>query len=365
MLVYIQGMRKSAVAVLFSVLFLFGIFSTNAIVADSQMAVQGNIAYIVKAGDTLYGIALRYGVTVQQLVASNNIANPNLIFSGQQIIVPVSKTSTALSPIDDTYIVKAGDTLYGIALRYEVTVQQLVKDNSIVNPNLILIGQKIIISQGAKTVQTTGAMLHQIATVLGESPDNLPSMIPLEAGYTSASAATERTEYGYFVTFYETKEPVPINDSALHNQDIARQIATFEAIVYVDKAAAAKAIDHHDAAEGFSPDAPTIDLGYGIAGYQNSGMGKTLLGWNEGNWLLEVLYPIGNQMGIDLAKNSVNELETVFLPPPNDTGRIRVDVTNPSQMETMIMWQKNEVVYRIDSTNNPIDILDMTASIKN
>ena len=208
------------------------------------------------------------------------------------------------------------------------------------------------------------AMLHQVANLLGESPDHLPSMIPLDPGYTYASAAAERTEYGYFVTFYETKVPVPINDASLNNQAIAFQVATFEAIVYVNKSAAAKAVDHHDAKQGFSPYAPTIDLGYGIIGYQNSGMGQTLLGWNEGNWLLEVLHPIENQMGIDLAKNIVDELESVFLPPPKDTGRIRIVMTSPSQTETTIMWQKNEVVYRIDSTNNPIDILDMTASIK-
>ena len=150
----------------------------------------------------------------------------------------------------------------------------------------------------------------------------------------------------------------------MNNPDKARQVATFEAIVYVNKSAAAKAVDHHDAKQGFSPYAPTIDLGYGIIGYQNSGMGQTLLGWNEGNWLLEVLHPIENQMGIDLAKNIVDELESVFLPPPNDTGRIRIVMTSSSQTETTIMWQKNEVVYRINSTNNPIDILNMTASFK-
>ena len=208
------------------------------------------------------------------------------------------------------------------------------------------------------------AMSLQLANLLGEHPDYLPAMIPLDPGYTYVSATAERTEYGYFVTFYETKVPVPINDASLNNQSIARQVATFEAIVYVNKSAAAKAVDHHDAKQGFSPYAPTIDLGYGIIGYQNSGMGQTLLGWNEGNWLLEVLHPIENQMGIDLAKNIVDELESVFLPPPNDTGRIRVVMTSPSQTETTIMWQKNEVVYRIDSTNNPIDILNMTASIK-
>lgn len=63
-------------------------------------------------------------------------------------------------------------------------------------------------------------------------------------------------------------------------------------------------------------------------------------------------------------KNIVNELEIVFLLPPNDTGHIRAVVTSPSQIATMIKRQKNEVLYRTDSINNPIDILDMTASIQ-
>lgn len=78
-------------------------------------------------------------------------------------------------------------------------------------------------------MQPTGAMLHQLANVLGGNPDYLPSMIPLHSGYTSTSSAGERMEYGYFVTFYETKELIPINDIGLNNQDIAHPLATFEA----------------------------------------------------------------------------------------------------------------------------------------
>ena len=57
-----------------------------------------------------------------------------------------------------------------------------------------------------KRITGNGNVSNQVANLLGESPDYLPSMIPLDLGYTYASAAAERTEYGYFVTFYETKD---------------------------------------------------------------------------------------------------------------------------------------------------------------
>lgn len=579
MLAYVQGLRRSAVSIFFSLMFLFGMFSSNVLAVESQTFAQVNIVYTVKAGDTLSELALRYGVTVAQLVKTNQISNPNLIYVGQILTLPLSSSFTQQEILSagggyvvgvkkdgtvvaagwneagqgdvgywtdivsvsagayhtvglksDGTMVATGSNLSGesavadwkdivavsagightVGLKADGTViatgnngsgegnvQEwsdivavsagngytlgLKSDGKVVatgdndhnqiavsgwsdivaisagdshavglnmNGTVVVAGDDcygqgdvtgwtdiIAVAAGAHhtvglksdgTVVATGynqegqcdvtgwkdiiaitaggntfglrkdgtvavagenvwnqydvlgwtnighhearsqemAMLHQVANLLGESPDHLPSMIPLDPGYTYASAAAERTEYGYFVTFYETKVPVPINDASLNNQAIAFQVATFEAIVYVNKSAAAKAVDHHDAKQGFSPYAPTIDLGYGIIGYQNSGMGQTLLGWNEGNWLLEVLHPIENQMGIDLAKNIVDELESVFLPPPKDTGRIRIVMTSPSQTETTIMWQKNEVVYRIDSTNNPIDILDMTASIK-
>lgn len=47
----------------------------------------GQIIYVV-SGDTLARIALRYGTSVGRLIAANNLANPNLIFPGQQLIIP-------------------------------------------------------------------------------------------------------------------------------------------------------------------------------------------------------------------------------------------------------------------------------------
>ena len=103
--------------------------------------------YTVKAGDTLYAIALRYGVTVQQIVTANNITNANLISIGQVLTIPGTGTpTTPTTPTTRTsYTVKAGDTLYAIALRYGVTITQLVNANGIANPNLIRVGQVLII----------------------------------------------------------------------------------------------------------------------------------------------------------------------------------------------------------------------------
>lgn len=97
--------------------------------------------YTVVAGDTLSGIASRYGTTYQELARINNIDNPNLIYAGQVIKIPTSSTNSTSNVI--TYTVKKGDTLSGIASRYGTTYQKIAQDNGIANPNLIYAGQTL------------------------------------------------------------------------------------------------------------------------------------------------------------------------------------------------------------------------------
>lgn len=96
---------------------------------------------IIERGDTLSDLAIKYGTTVDRLVELNNIANPNLIFAGNTLLVPINdgKKQTV------TYTVKRGDTLSGIAKKYGVSVQQLINANNIKNPNLIYVGQILTI----------------------------------------------------------------------------------------------------------------------------------------------------------------------------------------------------------------------------
>lgn len=100
--------------------------------------------YTVVKGDTLSGIATKYGTTYQKLAAYNGIANPNLIYVGQQIKIPgTAGASVPNTPAEMVYTVVKGDTLSGIAAKYGTTWQKLADYNDIANPNLIYAGQKI------------------------------------------------------------------------------------------------------------------------------------------------------------------------------------------------------------------------------
>ena len=95
--------------------------------------------YIVQPGDTLSGIAARYGTTYQSLAAINNIADPNRIYPGQEIVIE----GAAAEASTEYYTIQPGDTLSGIAARYGTTWQWLAEVNSISDPNLIYPGNAI------------------------------------------------------------------------------------------------------------------------------------------------------------------------------------------------------------------------------
>ncbi|MEP0805989.1 MAG: LysM peptidoglycan-binding domain-containing protein [Chloroflexota bacterium] len=105
--------------------------------------------HTVKAGDTFESIAIKYGVTVRELVS----ANPQLLKSGDTLKVPVavaipSESGTGSgsaggsgTSVPKTHTVKAGDTLYAIAIRYNTTVAAIATLNNISDPNKIKVGQ--------------------------------------------------------------------------------------------------------------------------------------------------------------------------------------------------------------------------------
>lgn len=107
----------------------------------------GTTTIIIQKGDTLSGLALRYHTTVSKLVELNNIANPNLIYAGNTLIVPISSSGSGgdNTSSDEIYIVRSGDTLSGIAAQYHTTVTAIANLNHIPNVNLIYTGQRLFI----------------------------------------------------------------------------------------------------------------------------------------------------------------------------------------------------------------------------
>lgn len=90
--------------------------------------------YTVKPGDTLSKIAYQHETTVQQIVHTNQLKNPDLILPGQTLL---------LSSSAKYYQIKKGDTISDIASRFRSTVSTIVSLNKLENPDRIYPGQKI------------------------------------------------------------------------------------------------------------------------------------------------------------------------------------------------------------------------------
>lgn len=94
--------------------------------------------YTVKKGDSLYKIANLYNTTVKEIMNLNNLNSSNLQI-GDKLIIPEKNTNNNL-PSFTNYTVKKGDTLYNIARLNNLTIDELKRDNNITS-NVLTIGQ--------------------------------------------------------------------------------------------------------------------------------------------------------------------------------------------------------------------------------
>ncbi|MEP6599356.1 MAG: LysM domain-containing protein [Actinomycetota bacterium] len=98
-------------------------------------------SHIVEPGDTLSGIADKYQLKLEDLVRWNKIENPDLITVGQKIELSGHEEA----PGDQTYIVQSGDTLTAIAEKFDVSTADLGAYNKLENLDVITAGQELII----------------------------------------------------------------------------------------------------------------------------------------------------------------------------------------------------------------------------
>lgn len=102
--------------------------------------------YTVKSGDTLIGIAKRFGTSATQIAAANGFSTERPIRAGQSLVIPSSSGKSAkASPATRSYTVKKGDTLIGIAKRFGISAKQLAAANRLSSSRPIYPGQKLVI----------------------------------------------------------------------------------------------------------------------------------------------------------------------------------------------------------------------------
>ena len=114
------------------------------------VACPGGFLYQIRAGDTFYAIARAHGMTVDTLRRANPGVNPSSLRVGQLICIPTALApgvpSQPACPAGATpYIIRRGDTFYGIARRFRVSVAALTSANPGVNPGRLQIGQLVCI----------------------------------------------------------------------------------------------------------------------------------------------------------------------------------------------------------------------------
>ncbi|GAB4518746.1 MAG: hypothetical protein OHK0046_26750 [Anaerolineae bacterium] len=140
-------------------------------------AQDSQVTHVVQPGENLYRIALRYGVSQDELARANNITDASRIFSGQTLVIPGLSTpdesDTVVNPLvagtPVIHVVQPGESLTLIAQQYNTTVEQILQANNISNPNRILRGQELQIWTAQTVNEAVEDMLEAEAAEEDES----------------------------------------------------------------------------------------------------------------------------------------------------------------------------------------------------
>lgn len=100
--------------------------------------------YVVQPGDNLFRIGLQFNVSWTLIAEANGLVNPNYLVPGQVLKIPTGGGVTP-PPTQCTYVVQPGDTLFSIAIRYGVAWQNVATANNIPAPYIIYVGQTLVI----------------------------------------------------------------------------------------------------------------------------------------------------------------------------------------------------------------------------
>ena len=109
---------------------------------------SGGLVHYVAFGESLSGIAAQYGVTVEAILRHNGLVNPDFIYIGQPLVIPVGGSAGHMPGCANYHTVRTGQTLSGIAHNYNMTVQQLLQYNNLRNSDLLYVGQQLCLPTG-------------------------------------------------------------------------------------------------------------------------------------------------------------------------------------------------------------------------
>ena len=146
--------------------------------------VSGSNYYVVKKGDSLWSIARANGLTVDELKSLNNLSS-NVLHVGDTLLIS-SADSTGDDGNDNYYVVKSGDTLWSIARKYNLSVNELKALNNL-SSNALSVGQRLIVGKESSNdyVVSAGDTLWAIARKFNVSVDDIKALNNLSSNNLS------------------------------------------------------------------------------------------------------------------------------------------------------------------------------------
>jgi LysM repeat protein len=166
------------------------VVGTAAAIWVGQCAVAYAGDHVVSKGETLSEIAVRYGTTTGALARANGLNDPNLIVAGTRLTVPAGGASG--SSVRATHTIRAGETLWDLAQRFGVSAGSLARANGISNPNFIVAGTSLSVpadggsstsAPGPVSATEVGYLLEQEAVANGVNPSLIKAMAYQESGW--------------------------------------------------------------------------------------------------------------------------------------------------------------------------------------
>ncbi len=138
--------------------------------------------YVVQAGDTLWGIAMMFGLDAPQLAEANAMTLSDPLVVGRELVVPGFE---GISGVLTTRPVDFGETVRSLSLRHGLTMETVMRLNRVVNPGRLFVGQDVIFPQG----EGDGLLIPESATLQVEGGET-DLEISMRAGFSSWALRT-------------------------------------------------------------------------------------------------------------------------------------------------------------------------------
>ena len=155
---------------------------------ETEKIPEDYLVYIVKSGDNLWNIAKSYNTTVSTLMSINNLSSDKLKLNQQLLIPKENDVNIDVPSIGGiNYVVQKGDNLYSIANKYGVTIDQIKETNNL-KTNTLQIGQVLLIPGTTNYANYTvkkGDSLYKIANTYGTTVAKLKSINNLTTDFLS------------------------------------------------------------------------------------------------------------------------------------------------------------------------------------